>query len=62
MNKKKFDLGDFIGDEIGKNIDPNDEISRFAEIKVEAIDPRMRSEIEEKLKNIKQNLNKLKKI
>ncbi len=64
MHKKPFTLDDFIGEEIsGKiaaKIDRGAKISNFAKIKIAAIDPRIRSEVEDKLKNIKQNLNKLK--
>ncbi len=64
MSYRKFTLDDFIGEEIlgspGKKIDPKEKISQFSEIKISAIDPRIRKELEIRLKNIQQNLNKLK--
>jgi hypothetical protein len=64
MSEKKFTLDDFIGEEIlslpGKKINPKEKISRFSEIKISAIDPRIRKELEVRLKNIGQNINKLK--
>lgn len=66
MHKKTFTFDDFIGEEIvGKvspKIDRRAKISDFAKIKISAIDPRIRSEVEDRLKNIKQNLNKLKQL
>lgn len=66
MIKKFFDFDDFIGEEIApkveKKIDPKSKISDFSKIKISAIDPRLRSEIEDRIKNIEQNLNKLKHI
>jgi hypothetical protein len=64
MSEKKFTLDDFIGAEIlgklGKKINPQEKISHFSEIKISAIDPRIRKELEIRLKNIKQNLSKIK--
>jgi len=64
MSEKKFTLDDFIGVEIsnklGKKINPKEKISQFSEIKISAIDPRIRKELEVRLKNIQQNLSKLK--
>lgn len=64
MSYRKFTLDDFIGEEIigvpGKKINPKEKISHFSEIKISAIDPRIRYELEVRLKNIEQNLRKLK--
>jgi|GEM_PF-2389317 len=60
MNKKTFTLDDFIGAEISRKINPKSKISDFSEIKISAIDPRIRKEVEARIKNIRQNLNKLK--
>lgn len=64
MPGRKFTLDDFIGAEIlnkpGKKIDPKEKISHFSEIQISAIDPRIRSEIEIRLKNIEQSISKLK--
>lgn len=69
MSHRKFTLDDFIGTEIlgkktaaspGKKIDPQSKLADFSEIKIEAIDPRIRSELDLRLKNIEQNLIKLK--
>lgn len=62
MDKKSFTLDDFIGAEVSRKIDPQAKISNFSELKVSAIDPRIRKEVEERLKNIKLNLNKLKQL
>ncbi len=66
MIKKFFDFDDFIGKEISpkaeKKIEPKSKIADFSKIKISAIDPRLRSEIEARIKNIEQNLNKLKHI
>ncbi|MBU6140931.1 MAG: hypothetical protein KGP29_05215 [Proteobacteria bacterium] len=66
MSKKTFNLDDFVGEEftrkVDTKIDREEKISNFAKIKISAIDPRIRSEIEDKLKSVKQNLNKLKKL
>lgn len=64
MSEKKFTVDDFIGAEIfeklGKKINPKEKISHFSEIKISAIDPRIRKELEIRLRNIKQNLSKIK--
>jgi len=62
MKKKIFTLDDFIGEEVGRIISPKSKISDFSEIKVSAIDPRIRKEVEERIQNIRHNLNKLKQL
>lgn len=64
MNKRNFTVDDFIGEEINgetkSKVHREAKISDFANIKISMIDPRIRSEVEFRIKNIKQNLNKLK--
>ena len=62
MKKKIFTLDDFIGEEVSRIIGPKSKISDFSEIKVSAIDPRIRKEVEGRIQNIRHNLNKLKQL
>jgi hypothetical protein len=62
MNKKIFTLDDFIGEKADRIINPKLKISDFSEIKISAIDPRIRKEIEGRIKNIRHNLSKLKQL
>ena len=62
MNKKIFTLDDFIGEKADRIINSKLKISDFSEIKISAIDPRIRKEIEGRIKNIRHNLSKLKQL
>jgi len=62
--KKTLDLDDFIDSDVrvktNATIDPQDRLLDFARIKVSAIDPQLRLEIDQHLKEIEGNLKRLK--
>ncbi len=64
MPKKEISLDDFISEEIEIKtyvaIDPNEKLSRFANIKIPAIDPTISRDILKIAENIKGNLKGLK--
>lgn len=61
---REIELEDFINPEIeietGAKISPKARLSDFSNIKMSAIDPRLKQEISQSLKNAKVNLSKLK--
>ncbi len=64
QSDNNFELGDFIEDEtqikIGSKIDPKAKILNFSHIEVSAIDPKIRQELADLTKNIRNNLTQLK--
>lgn len=61
---KKIEMEDFISEKtnttIGKHLDPSSRMLDFADIKISKIHPEVQKEINEKIKNIKENLKVLK--
>ncbi len=61
---KKIEIEDFISKKtatnIGKRLDPSSKMLDFADIKISKIHPEVQKEINEKIKNIKENLKVLK--
>ncbi len=64
LDKKHIEFDDFIDPDVeietGVTIDPKAKLVNFAKIKVVAIDPRIHKEIDESIKRIEKNLQKLK--
>lgn len=66
MLKKTREIGleDFIDTNIkidsGLIINPEEKLMRFAKIKIETVDPRIRVKLDEKIKNIRKKLDRLK--
>jgi hypothetical protein len=62
--KPNFEFEDFLSDDVeaetGLAINPKAKLLNFAKIKVSVIDPRIHKEIDESMRRIEKNLQKLK--
>ena len=57
----KIELDDILGNKkLSRKVDPNAKLSDFADIKINAVHPEIRSEVEKNLKNIRSNVNEMK--